>query len=438
MVSARSRLAAALVAAVVALSALGAAAGPATAAGAAGAAGLPGACAATACPDPTGWSAERWKPHAGYPSHGGTLDGMNCTNYVAWRLLQNGVAEGSIRGLGNAATWAARAATKGFTVNGTAAVGAIAQWNSNHVAYVEQINANGTMVISESNVWVGTQSSRTWLRHRTVSIASPDAFIHFRAVTAVAPLRVFSPGDFDRDGTNDLLVVRSDGLLKLYRGDGAGAFRVTGGTTIGRGWAGFRAVFSPGDFSGDRAPDVIGISAGKLYLYRGNGKGGWLGGRIQIGSGWGAMRFVFSSGDFSGDGKADVLAVLPDGRLRMYTGNGASRWKGTPRDILTGLQTATLVTSPGDVDGDGRPDVVAVGADGALRLFPGDGRGGFLDRTGIVLGTGWADATALAGRDLTGDGVGDLLAVRTGQGLSLHAGPGAGAIAPGTRLDVTW
>jgi len=46
-------------------------------------------------------------------------------------------------------------------------------------------------------------------------------------------------------------------------------------------------VFSPGDYTGDHRTDIVGIKAnGDMYLYRGNGVGGFTGGGTRIGSGW--------------------------------------------------------------------------------------------------------------------------------------------------------
>jgi hypothetical protein len=395
------------------------------------------ACANAACPDPTGWATERWNAHAGYPSFGGTVDGANCTNYVAWRLMRTGgFSETAVRGLGNAAAWDTGAISRGYTVNRTPAVGAVAQWDSNHVAYVEQVNGDGTIVISESNVWAGTSSNRMWLRHRVISASAVDHYIHLnRQVKAV-----IAPGDFDGDGHADLMAIRTDGVLKLYRGDGAGGFLDLAGTKIGTGWSAFRTVFSTGDFSGDGKPDVLAVAQdGRMFLYKGNGVGGWLMPRTQVGVGWQTMRFVFSPGDFSGDGLSDVLAVLSDGRVRVYTGNGKGGWKGTPVIVSTGFSTASRMGSPGDFDGDGFTDMYALWPNGTVKLYPGNGAKGWLNRSGIVIGSGWTGIKGLAGRgDVTGDGRTDLFALRTGSALSLHPGDGATIGVDGIPLSMTW
>jgi hypothetical protein len=46
-------------------------------------------------------------------------------------------------------------------------------------------------------------------------------------------------------------------------------------------------VFSTGDFTGDGKTDILGVKAnGDLVLYRGNGLGGFTGAGTKIGTGW--------------------------------------------------------------------------------------------------------------------------------------------------------
>jgi surface antigen len=68
--------------------------------------------------------------------------------------------------LGNAETWVSRARAQGIPTGSTPRVGAIGQ-KGNHVVYVQKINSNGTIVISEMN-WTGLWNIST----RTVSANS--------------------------------------------------------------------------------------------------------------------------------------------------------------------------------------------------------------------------------------------------------------------------
>ena len=102
-------------------------------------------------------------------------------DYVAWRFFERDVTfsatmpgpNGTAARFGEPATWATHAASLGFKVDTVARAGAIAQWNAGeqgaggagHVAYVERVNPDGTVVVSELN-WSGEYgySQRTLVR----------------------------------------------------------------------------------------------------------------------------------------------------------------------------------------------------------------------------------------------------------------------------------
>ena len=201
-------------------------------------------------------------------------------------------------------------------------------------------------------------------------------------------LGVFSPGDFSGDGKADILDITRSGDLYLRRGTGAGGF--TGaGTRIGLGWGVFVKVFSPGDYTGDGRADILGIKAnGDLYLYRGNGAGGFAGAGTRIGSGWGVFGRVFSPGDYSGDGRADILGIKANGDLYLYRGNGRGGFAGGGTKIGLGWSTFTMVFGHRDFSGDGRSDILGIKANGDLYLYRGNGTGGFAGG-GTRIGSGW-------------------------------------------------
>ena len=208
---------------------------------------------------------------------------------------------------------------------------------------------------------------------------------------------------------------------------GGGFLPGTGGT-IGSGWAQFKSVIAPGDFSGDGKPDLVAVGTdGTLYLYAGNGAGGFSGSGTVIGSGWAAFKSVIAPGDFTGDGKPDLLAVGTDGTLYLYAGNGAGGFSGSGTVIGSGWAQFKSVIAPGDFSGDGKSDLMAIGTDGTLRLYAGNGAGGFASDTGGVMNTGWAGFQSVFGSgDFSGDGKTDLMAIGTDGSLRLYAGQGAG------------
>ncbi|GAA1313351.1 hypothetical protein Psi02_57010 [Planotetraspora silvatica] len=75
-----------------------------------------------------------------------------------------------------------------------------------------------------------------------------------------------------------------------------------------------------------------------LYLYRGNGAGGFTAGTgTVVGNNWGAFDVIFSPGDFDGDGRVAVLARNATNKdLYLYSGGFRVLYE-FPRQIQTGL-----------------------------------------------------------------------------------------------------
>ncbi|EGS90188.1 hypothetical protein AXF03_00660 [Staphylococcus aureus] len=111
---------------------------------------------------------------SGYTSGRNLYTSGQCTYYVFDRV---GGKIGST--WGNASNWANAAARAGYTVNNTPKAGAIMQTTQGaygHVAYVESVNSNGSVRVSEMNYGYGpgVVTSRTI----SASQASSYNFIH--------------------------------------------------------------------------------------------------------------------------------------------------------------------------------------------------------------------------------------------------------------------
>lgn len=105
--------------------------------------------------------------------------GKNCTWYAYGRMLQLGFRQSALDTMqGHAGTWD-NTAGNGAYVSGTPQVGSIAVWESGvsnagslgHVGVVERVNADGTILISESN-W-----SHLAYNTRTISRSAPSKFV---------------------------------------------------------------------------------------------------------------------------------------------------------------------------------------------------------------------------------------------------------------------
>jgi hypothetical protein len=205
---------------------------------------------------------------------------------------------------------------------------------------------------------------------------------------------IFQAGDFSGDGKVDVLARNAtDADLYLFKGDGSGGFSGSG-VLVGNNWSGFNAIFSPGDFTGDGNPDVLARSASTtdLYLFRGNGSGGFSGGGTVVGNNWSDFNAIFSPGDFTGDGDTDVLARSASTTdLYLFRGNGSGGFSGSATVVGNNWAGLDLIFSPGDFTGDGNGDVLARNAtDKDLYLFRGNGSGGFSGGATVV-GNNWSD-----------------------------------------------
>jgi len=146
-------------------------------------------------------------------------------------------------------------------------------------------------------------------------------------------------------------------------------------------------------------------------------------------------------GDLSGDRCNDVLVRYSSGALRLYKpGCGAAVKPSTSYTTLgtSGWTQYNALTSPGDVSGDGRPDLIARNAStGAVYLYKGTSTGKLASR--IKLYDNWKGYKKIVGTgDITGDGKADLLAQDTSNNVYRYNGKGDGTFAARVKVLSNW
>jgi len=128
-----------------------------------------------------------YAPNSARPSNPqlGSAEG-NCTWYANGRLREFGYSAADLEKLvGNAKRWDEIARSLNIPVDQTPRVGAIAQWNTGfggygHVAVVERVNVNGTILISESSYAPNSPAWDFLYRTRTIEATNVQNFIHVR------------------------------------------------------------------------------------------------------------------------------------------------------------------------------------------------------------------------------------------------------------------
>lgn len=198
--------------------------------------------------------------------------------------------------------------------------------------------------------------------------------------------RTFSPGDWNKDGRPDLMLITPTGELMFYAATSAEKFARP--VQVGHGWTSMDLVAGGLDWNGDGNPDLIARRTdGILFAYYGNGRGGFQG-SAQIGHGWSGMKHIVPISSY-GNGVA-VVATNADGRMIIYPASGG-RFR--PKvELGYGWNGARVLASAGDWNGDGRQDLLAIMDSGDLRLYAGTASG----FSSAKIGHGWFSFSRLA------------------------------------------
>ncbi|ROQ32897.1 hypothetical protein EDD98_1895 [Streptomyces sp. PanSC19] len=137
--------------------------------------------------------------------------------------------------------------------------------------------------------------------------------------------KIAGGSDLDGDGRPDLVATDGAGALWFYKGTGSYAKPYAPRVSLGGNWQGYNQLTAVGNIAGTAAGDMVARdTSGVLWLYQGNGTGGFSL-RVKIGGGWGAYSQLVGAGDLDNDGRRDLIAYGSAGTyVYRATGNATA------------------------------------------------------------------------------------------------------------------
>ncbi|MGY4925190.1 FG-GAP repeat domain-containing protein [Streptomyces sp. 900105755] len=277
----------------------------------------------------------------------------------------------------------------------------------------------------------------------TLSVTPADGTGANLQVTGSVRIETGSPVRHDHvgaDGIGDLLTLNSSGsTLTFQQGTGKGGFA---GTVSGKGWSTKTLAVPYGDLNNDRCNDVlVRTPAGALRAYK-PACGAALTSSTPYttlgASGWNQYDVLTSPGDLNKDGRPDLLARnASTGAVYLYRTTGTGKLSARVQ-LYGNWKTYKKVVGAGDLNGDGIGDLVAQDRANNLYRYYGTGKGTFGSRVRIATGWGASYNAVVGVGDITGDARNDLVARDTAGNLYRLSGSGKGTFAARVKIATGW
>lgn len=249
---------------------------------------------------------------------------------------------------------------------------------------VADINGDGIQDI----VTIGNE---TWGTH--VSVLTNNGLGSFETAMPTiygsnSDINAVATGDFNADGFIDIVATQYNSTWRdrvsaiVYQNNGDGTFSAP--TEFALGGEPYEVVTA--DVNGDGVTDIITANYinNSVSVLKGKVDGTFYAvTKASVGTGLVSL----ATGDVNNDGKLDIVTANYDGKsVSVLTGNGTGLF-GVAPTLSLGVDVNPNAIALGDMNKDGKLDIVTANANGTVTVATGDGTGSFAIALTAAVGT---------------------------------------------------